>query len=82
MADRVARSQGAEAALPRPESGSPRAAGQALLVQRRARPPAGAPARMAAHGVRLPGAVVRPVPDADGWVVVDEWLPAERLAPA
>jgi hypothetical protein len=26
------------------------------------------------------GRVVRPVLDASGWVVVEEWLPAERLA--
>ena len=28
------------------------------------------------------GRVVQPVPDAAGWVVVDEWLPADRLSPA
>ncbi len=28
------------------------------------------------------GRVVRPVPDDHGWVVVEEWLPAELLDPA
>jgi hypothetical protein len=28
------------------------------------------------------GRVVRPVPDADGWIVVEEWLPADLLDPA
>jgi hypothetical protein len=27
------------------------------------------------------GRVVRPVRDASGWIVVEEWLPAELLAP-
>jgi hypothetical protein len=28
------------------------------------------------------GRVVRPVLEASGWIVVEEWLPAELLAPA
>lgn len=82
MADRVARSQSAEAAPSRAESSSPVPPVKHCWVSDE-------------HG-RLPGLllawrrtesgfqgrVVRPVPDADGWVVVDEWLAAERLSPA
>jgi hypothetical protein len=82
MADRVARSRGVEAAPPRPEPGAPVPPVKHCWVSDE-------------HG-RLPGLllawrrtesgfqgrVVRPVPDADGWVVVDEWLPADRLSPA
>ena len=28
------------------------------------------------------GRVVRPVPSDDGWIVVEEWIPAELLDPA
>ena len=28
------------------------------------------------------GRVVRPVLDADGWLIIEEWLPAQLLEPA
>jgi hypothetical protein len=82
MADRVARSQGAEATAPGPES-------------RSSDPPLKHCWVSDEHG-RLPalllgwrrtesgfqGRVLRPVPDEDGWIVVEEWLPADRLGPA
>jgi hypothetical protein len=85
MADRVARSQSAEAAVPAadvPASAAPAAPVKhcwvtddhgrlpALLLEW----------RRTASGFQ--GRVVRPVPDEDGWIVVEEWLPADRLTPA
>jgi hypothetical protein len=87
MADRVARSHGAEQpAAPPPVPPAPPAPPlpavkhcwvsdghgrlPALLLEW----------RRAESGYQ--GRVVRPVPDADGWVLVEEWLPADRLGPA
>ena len=84
MADRVARSQGAPGAPTAPIAGP-----------RPSTPPVRHCWVSDEHG-RLPalllewrrtesgfqGRVVRPVPDDEGWIVVEEWLPADRLAPA
>ena len=82
MADRVARGSGPDAAGVPPEPQAPALPVKHCWVNDE-------------HG-RLPGLllgwrrtasgyqgrVVRPVPDEDGWVVVEEWLPADRLTPA
>lgn len=93
MAERVARGQGAEASPAAPPAGpsepaSRREEGSAAspvkhcwVADEHGRLPALLLAwRRTESGYQ--GRVVRPVPDEDGWVVVDEWLPADRLGPA
>ena len=84
MADRVARRQGAEAAAPPPGNAASSTAPpvkHCWVDDEHGRLPALLLAwRRTESGFQ--GRVVRPVPDEDGWVVVDEWLPADRLGPA
>jgi hypothetical protein len=82
MADRVARSQSAEAAAPAAATPPPAAPiKHCWVTDENGRLPALLLGwRRTASGFQ--GRVVRPVPDEDGWIVVEEWLPADRLAPA
>ena len=89
MADRVARSQATEArATPAPAPSPPGpppppvpAVKHCWVSDGHGRLPALLLEwRRAESGYQ--GRVVRPVPDADGWVLVEEWLPADRLGPA
>ena len=83
MADRVARSQRAESAPPEADVPQPPAAPvkHCWVTDEHGRLPALLLGwRRTASGFQ--GRVVRPVPDEEGWIVVEEWLPADRLEPA
>jgi hypothetical protein len=82
MADRVARSQGEGSAAPAAGASAPASPVKHCWVSdEHGRLPALLLGwRRTASGFQ--GRVVRPVPDEDGWIVVEEWLPADRLAPA
>ena len=78
MAERVARSQGGDPAPEHP--GEPPPIKPCWVSDQHGRLPALLLEwRRTESGYQ--GRVVRPVPDEDGWIVVEEWLPAELLAP-
>jgi len=78
MAERVARGQGGDPVLERP--GEPPPIKHCWVTDKHGRLPALLLEwRRTESGYQ--GRVVRPVPDEDGWIVVEEWLPAELLAP-
>lgn len=80
MADRVARSQGADVAAPPPSAPTPPVKHCWVSDEHGRLPALLLGWRRTESGFQ--GRVVRPVRDDDGWIVVEEWLPADRLAPA
>jgi hypothetical protein len=77
MADRV---RGASA-TPADSDAPPSAVKHCWVTDRHGRLP-GLLLEWQQRGGSWQGRVVRPVPDEQGWVVVEEWLPAELLDPA
>ncbi len=81
IADRIAHARGGRPSAPAPDRAGPEGLKHCWVTDDQGRMPALLLQwRRTASGWQ--GRVVRPVADGDGWILVDEWLPAARLESA